>query len=603
VKRGLLAIGCDSYDHIKPLDGAELDAKRIFGALTDPNIGDHDPKLSRLLLSPTLADVRGALEEIIFAHEPLDVLTIYFAGHGEVDASGFYMLLKDTRIDRLSISAMRLGEVLVTVVNKAPTTTHIILDACYSGGIAQDMNLLIRPETLGEWGSPALVLLAMASADQYAMESDTGGMGTNVLLECTDGRLFVQEHSGSLDLFEIGRVVSDRVGANPEQKPKRWALNVHQPAAFCRNPHFQASLAATFKNWRPKGFIENLEPLLVSTVDEPNEQVAHVDRLLNGLIVKAQGSPDQLLEPQVRATGAVALLKYCPTSKPASDYVEQACLQIAELSVAAFSRAVAELREEKYALLGPRGGLGDLYALPIRVWRIIGWAGAAWFTLQSAGRADEFAVETFGELLDLIIEHYSLSAVLLAEEQTPSIAIGLSAAFQLGFHDQAEMLLSILFNAGVEVGGKVARTSIKPDHIFEFMMHRDAGSLNEVPGLCANPTEAVALLLRLSPLFDLEDVFDAAMADLDHLSLNVFVASDYSEFGADMIESGTNHSFTIGHGVWRVSDLIAHWPEAASVRPMHLSVRMASLYAALLFPDRTPWFVVPEFTITETDAG
>ena len=188
-------------------------------------------------------------------------------------------------------SGGRHGTQIARLANKAPTTTHIIIDACYSGGIAQDMKLLIRPEILGEWGSPALVVLAMASADQYAMESDAGGMGTNVLLECADGRLFVQEHSAALELWEIGGVVCDRVGVNPDQKPKRWALNVHEPAAFCRNPHFQASLAATFKHWRPKGFIENLEPLLVSTADEPREQVAHVDRLLNGLSTPPFCSP------------------------------------------------------------------------------------------------------------------------------------------------------------------------------------------------------------------------------------------------------------------------------------------------------------------------
>ncbi len=107
----------------------------------------------------------------------------------------------------------------------------------------------------------------------------------------------------------------------------------------------------------------------------------------------------------------------------------------------------------------------------------------------------------------------------------------------------------------------------------------------------------------MAPLFGLDDIFDDAMADLDHLSLNVFVAADYSDFAADLIADGSNSGFTVGDGVWRVSDLIRHWPAQASIEPAQPSVQVGALYAALLFPDRTPWFVVPQLVDRAPEPG
>ncbi|OYY74789.1 MAG: hypothetical protein B7Y43_19370 [Sphingomonas sp. 28-62-20] len=65
--RALLAIGCNAYDHLDPLTCAEADADALFRLLIEPSIGDYDVVRSRLLLSPTLQDVRGALATMLFS--------------------------------------------------------------------------------------------------------------------------------------------------------------------------------------------------------------------------------------------------------------------------------------------------------------------------------------------------------------------------------------------------------------------------------------------------------------------------------------------------------------------------------------------------------
>src|SRR5712671_8012623 len=94
--RALISVGCNSYDYMQALNGAEADARRIYDALIKPELGEYDPACSRILLSPTLALLRNTVREVLFTSEPLDTFTFFFAGHGGVKAGSFYMCLKDS---------------------------------------------------------------------------------------------------------------------------------------------------------------------------------------------------------------------------------------------------------------------------------------------------------------------------------------------------------------------------------------------------------------------------------------------------------------------------------------------------------------------------
>jgi len=87
--RILIAIGCNAYDHQNSLNGAERDAQRVFSVLTRPELGDYHPERSRLLLSPSVIEVREALREVLFSNGPIDTFSFFFAGHGGVRSGSF----------------------------------------------------------------------------------------------------------------------------------------------------------------------------------------------------------------------------------------------------------------------------------------------------------------------------------------------------------------------------------------------------------------------------------------------------------------------------------------------------------------------------------
>jgi hypothetical protein len=102
----LLCVGCDSYDSLPSLSGAEKDAKGVF-ALLSPKCEGDEQTLSKLLLSPGLVSVQQALDALFAGAKDIDSFTFFFAGHGAVKAASFYLCVKDSAADRLSTARFR----------------------------------------------------------------------------------------------------------------------------------------------------------------------------------------------------------------------------------------------------------------------------------------------------------------------------------------------------------------------------------------------------------------------------------------------------------------------------------------------------------------
>ncbi len=592
VARAVLAIGVNTYDYTKSLQGAEIDATRIYEVMIDPEAGGCDPGRSRLLLSPTAKDLRDALQQVLFADQPLEELTVFFAGHGDIQSTGFYLALRDSRPGRISSTAFSLSELFANLSEARPAQTNVVLDACFSGGVAVDLSVLTRPETSGYVGSPAVTLLAMAARDQTAGEYPDGGIGANALLDCISGRALVREDVPVLDLFDVGQVVSERVRREDGQNPVLSALNVHRRSVFCRNPHFQASARTALQKWEPRSFLNSVDPILAAHAQSPADLLADIERLFGPLIAKAAAGRDAFLAVEIRGAACVALLPYAADPVVAAWMLTEA-ERISAESKAGVRLAVEAIRDEPYALLRGGGGLANLFLLPIRLSKLLGWAGAAFHIDALLGREAAFPREDFAALMEVLVKYYGVSMTAMSEAQAPGLALGLTAAERLGLTENGELILSSTFNSIVQCRGRVADTTLKPDRILTYLLSRMSDDYDDVGEDLAQPTELLTVLLLLSRLYGLQEVFDEALSDLDHVSINAFVADDYQAFGLASIEDGENDGYMIGHGVWTVDDLLRHWPAHAFALPAAPVVGCAAMLAALLFPDRVPWFVFP----------
>ena len=616
--RGLIAIGCNDYEHLDKLSGAEADAQDVFDLLMRPEVGDYDAARSRLLLSPSLQEVRDALASTLFDGSGLDTLAFSFAGHGAVVAGSFYMALCDTRLGALSATALSLADLLHMVAEAAPKQTYLFVDACQSGGLIADLNVILKSEVMGEMGTPGVTLVATAASNQLAYEEGGHGIGTTALLDCVRGDVFLQDTTPALDLVEIGRMVSQRVAAAGGQNPVVWGLNLYGPSSFCRNPNAgtgdaplrsvlvgwpDSSSSAAIReglprlwepyvdvpnDWDPRVLLDRLNPLLEGLGANNAAAIGLVSRVEEAFSNRARDSRDCFRELEVRAACAVSLL-------PRSDdpavraRLETACRGIADLVEAAIADVVDAIDGYHFALVN--GGLGELFRLPVRLSKLLGWAGFAVHTRRITDADVSIAIKRMRDLYSSIFETYSLSLVAMSDCQAPHMLTALTASAHAGLDEQAELLMGHMFSSVIQCGGRVARGDLAPDRMLSYLIARNGEPTEPTLELVAQPTELVLTLLRASRLFGLNEEFDTALGALDHLALNAYLPENYSTFGAEHIAGGLNAVFHIGHDVWRVAEIEAAWPDFPV--PTSPGQAMTSILSSLIFPDRTPWFLLP----------
>jgi len=616
--RALLAIGCDAYEHLNPLTGAEGDARGIFEALIRPEVGDYDAALSRLLLSPTLQEVRDALTAILFGNAVPDTLTITFAGHGAVSGGSFYMATRDSRHVALSATALSLADLFRMIAEATPAQTYLIIDACQAGGLIADLNVILKSDVMGQLGTPGITLLATAASNESALESAGSGVGTTALLDCIHGDIFLQDTAPALDLVEIGRAVSQRVSAAGGQTPVVWGLNLYGPSSFCKNPHagtgnaplrsvlvgwpdpntanaIRARLPQLWgpyvsiaTRWNPREFVDRLMPILLDVSADPVVLSTFAHRIADACGARGLESSDRFREIEVRAACAAALLPFS-RSPQAIAHLSETGTALGLLVEAAVNDVVATIDQDRFALV--IGGMSDLYNLPVRLTKLLGWAGFAVHARLAAETNPAPAVTAFANLFDRLLENYPLALVAMCDCQAPFVLAATTAAAQVGLKEQAEKLLGYMFASCVECQGRVAKVDLSSDLILNYLMVRHHKQLDQHLEMVAQPSELAMTLLRASRLLDLSDEFDLSLEALDHLSVNAYLPEDYQQFTAHQIEAGTNAVFRIGQDFWSIAELERSWP--IFPMPENAGVALVSTLSSFLFPDRTPWFLIP----------
>ena len=619
--RILIAIGCNRYDHQDDLDGAERDAQQIFNVLIRPDRGEYDAERSRLLLSPTSVEVREALRQVLFPGEPIDTFTFFFAGHGGVRSGSFYMLVQDSSSEALSFSAVSLSDLFLAISEAVPAQSNIVIDACESGGLISDLGVLLKSELLGDAETPGITLVATSAQDQPSGETPAGGLGTNAILDCIEGRDFVQDTASALDLVEIGRRVSSRLRETSDQSPVVWGLNLYGPPRFCRNPRFGSdpgkplrdvvqawpvagdtsirahydalwrAYASVSGDWNPRAFSKVIDTVVAPIASEPDVLAAFFERWGATVLERAQFADDAFRPAQVAAALAVSLLPYVEFDAVASQarrFLETA----GEPLIAAGQEVCDELDRERFTLLAPRGGgLSELFYLPLRVANLLGWTAAAPLLFAPDDPRGAAAAEIFGRILRQVLQHYSGSVTAMSDAQAPCWSVALAMAIRLGFTDQAEQLLGLVYASLIDCKGEVAREDIPADKVLAYLLARQGRDFGSVLDLVARPEETMSVVLKAAHLLGLDDVIDADLWELDGHAFLAYLPHEFAQFGADTMRGGENLVWTVGHHIFRVSDVVASWP-AKTPNPTNDLVAASAVVAALLYPDRIPWFLL-----------
>jgi hypothetical protein len=135
--------------------------------------------------------------------------------------------------------------------------------------------------------------------------------------------------------------------------------------------------------------------------------------------------------------------------------------------------------------------------------------------------------------------------------------------------------------------------------VLDYLVARQRGDFTSVLDLVERPDETTSVLLKAAASLDLAEVFDQALWELDGHVFLAYLNDDFAQFGAERMSGGENLVWTVGQNIFRVSDLVASWPTAAP-KPGDRIAAAGVVLASLLYPDRTPWFVLEEFANAES---
>jgi len=160
----------------------------------------------------TGSNVRFALEEMKASVTEDDIVAIFLAGHGTVDAAGnYYMLLHDSDVADLDNTALPWDDFVAALKAIRAKLVMVFADTCHSGSITgqESVNTLI--DRLNR--KAGVVVFTASRGDEASIEREDWGHGafTKALLEGFSGEADTYPKDEQVSLAELRDYVIQRV--------------------------------------------------------------------------------------------------------------------------------------------------------------------------------------------------------------------------------------------------------------------------------------------------------------------------------------------------------------------------------------------------------
>lgn len=219
-KKIALLIGVSEYgEGIPPLSSALNDVEAMQRVLQDPKLGSFE-QVERLL-NPTDSEMRTAIYKLFKQALKDDLVLFFFSGHGITnDQDHLYLAARNTAKDSFEATAVDANFIQGQSNNCYAKRQVLILDACYSGAIAQGW----RTKSVGvdikkQLGAEGRVVLTSSSATQTSFEQEgaTLSLYTQYLVEGIETGAADKDGDGNIHAHELHAYAKAKV---QEVKPK-----------------------------------------------------------------------------------------------------------------------------------------------------------------------------------------------------------------------------------------------------------------------------------------------------------------------------------------------------------------------------------------------
>lgn len=620
MKSVCIAIGVSSYedDALNDLPGAEIDARRFFQVVTDSSTGVCDATASTLLLNPTRDKVRETIAKSVYSQDVKN-LTLFFAGHGGEEKTGYYLACHDSEMARLPFNGLSLTDVFQLLGGAHSIHANLIIDACNAGGLVIDIPALTKSFDLGTSGGLSVSVLVTSAREETAGENASGGYGTNAILDVIEGRIDNGTSKQFLTLADVSQAIKLH---RPDQTPSFWSFNLRGSPVFSKNlfaidhratdvfavPIFdkdeahnlngdiQEELWHIYLSCGKKVDPRKLHGCLgsaLSCIDNAESAASLLVGLLDSFLQRSRMAPDAFA-PVVTASVFAASTTHLNGIGKVREYMlrvlaeelDNVLLQIAE-----------SMENDDLFLVRGGGGHSDFFALPQRITGVASWALAAPFLRRCIDNECREALRTAKRILASLSAQYMGSFELISEQQASGVLTISALSKEFECIEWSNIYIGCLYNSFHYHSRKVARSDLTKDQAYTFLRHRLSDEPADYEKFCDRPSEALFVLLAHYWFAEQLEIVRYDLKDLDGAVLGTFIPNSYSNFDQEIIAEGSTIYFRIGFEVFTIyelSEFFAHHLKPrvlAAAELVDATESCLSLVCALVFPDRMPWHI------------
>lgn len=247
MKKHALVIGNNQHDdpNWHDLKTPEHDAEAMAAVLTEPQIGGFDRVIK--LLNASVLQMRIAIAELFdpAAHQPDDLLLLYFSGHGELDSSNhLYFVGKETRRGHLvRATGLEAGYITTFMDGARSRRQVIILDSCYSGAFGRGAKGGVPTQAIFEGNGYGRHILTASEALQLSWEGDetlgqvVNSFFTHFLVEGLRTGAADRNNDGLIHLDELYDHIREGMAKQSrKQTPLKFSLQADGDLIIARSP-------------------------------------------------------------------------------------------------------------------------------------------------------------------------------------------------------------------------------------------------------------------------------------------------------------------------------------------------------------------------------
>jgi formylglycine-generating enzyme required for sulfatase activity/uncharacterized caspase-like protein len=233
----LIGVGNYTAGGLKPLHTPPNSVAALKPILENPQIGNFSSV--KMLINPTLTDMREALAALFDNRSRRDLVALYFAGHGVKDERNeLYLANCNTALyasgQLNKATALEASFVRNLMANSRAQSQVIILDCCFSGAFPdgvmamEDKSVDVQSEFVGSNIPEGRAVMTAATSTQYALEQEeeTLSVYTRYLVEGLKTGAAVQSDREVIWVSDLHNYISAKVRvAAAAMSPQLYAAN------------------------------------------------------------------------------------------------------------------------------------------------------------------------------------------------------------------------------------------------------------------------------------------------------------------------------------------------------------------------------------------